>query len=116
MESIKELKAKAKVELDDELLTYCKSKGMDFSYVLKMEYARTEIYLKNMVFRSEKALMDCQAEDLPNENRIKSLEQTYNRLLFIYEKFTQMDLKIKELETENQMLKDKFDFFKANRK
>lgn len=112
MESIKE----ALQESKENLLEYTTKKGLDSKWILEIEYRKTIHWLKEIFFRTEKTLMDLQAEELPNQKRIESVEKTYNRITFIYGAFNKMDARVKELEVENEMLKQKFEYFKQNYK
>ena len=116
MESVKALKEKLLPEIKEELLTYCESKGMDFKNALEIEFRKATHYLNEIVFKSERALINEQANDLPNELRIVMLEKTFFQLRIIQEQLKKQDELIKSQATEIQTLKDKFDFFKQTYK
>lgn len=114
MESVKELKQEIKVELDNEILTYCATKGMDFSNIIEIEFQKANVYLNKMLLKSERALMNEQSNDLPNELRIKMLEDTFFQLKIIQERFIKQNETIKRQELEIKNLHEKFDFFKKD--
>lgn len=116
MESIKATKTMVKEELDQEILTYCAAKGMDFSNIIEIEFQKSNIYLKNMLLKSERALMNEQANDLPNDARIKMLEDTFFQLKIIQERFLKQNETIKRQTIEIKTLQEKFDFFKQSYK
>jgi len=100
------------MEYSKRELELFRANGFDSEQILEIEYRKAILFIKNMLFRSEKTLIEEQAKDEVNESRLKSIEQTYNRLLFIYGKYCKMDTQINELKVENQMLKDKLEFYK----
>lgn len=114
MESVKALKEKLLPEIKEELLTYCESKGMDFSNIIEIEFQKANVYLNQMLLKSERALMNEQANDLPNELRIKMLEITFYQLKIIQERFIKQNETIKHQELEIKNLHEKFDFFKKD--
>lgn len=114
MESVKSLKEKLLPEIKEELLTYCESKGMDFKNALEIEFRKATHYINEIVLKSERALMNEQANDLPNELRIVMLERTFFQLRIIQEQMIKQNEMIKSQELEIQTMKDKFDFFKKD--
>jgi rRNA-processing protein FCF1 len=114
MESIKKNLETQKAILDNEILTYCAAKGIDFSNIIEIEFQKANIYLNKMLLKSERALMNEQANDLPNELRIKMLEDTFFQLKIIQERFIKQNETIKRQELEIRNLHEKFDFFKKD--
>lgn len=100
------------MEYNKRELELFKANGFDSEQILEIEYRKAILFIKNMLFRSEKTLIEEQAKEEINDARLKSIEQTYNRLLFIYGKYCKMDAQINELKVENQMLKDRMEFYK----
>lgn len=100
------------MEYNKRELELFKANGFDSEQILEIEYRKAILFIKNMLFRSEKTLIEEQAKEEINDARLKSIEQTYNRLLFIYGKYCKMDAHINELKVENQMLKDRMEFYK----
>jgi hypothetical protein len=100
------------MEYSKRELELFRANGFDSEQILEIEYRKAILFIKNMLFRSEKTLIEEQAKDEVNESRLKSIEQTYNRLLFIYGKYCKMDTQINELKVENQMFRDKLEFYK----
>jgi hypothetical protein len=55
-----------------------------------------------------------QKEDLPNQKVIQKFEKTLNRLLLIQEYFNKSQSYIRDLELQNEQLKQKFEAYKIN--
>lgn len=86
--------------------------GFDTNNVLEIEYRKAKFYLERVIFTTEKTLITLQNAEEQNQQRIESVERTLNRLCFAWGQITKQESRIKELESENKMLKDKFEFFK----
>ena len=89
----------AKVLLED--------KGFDNGVFLKIETQKAEYELRQIINRTEKALVKEQGQDLPNQVRIDSVHKTYNSLLFIWRKMMKLSARIEELELEVKRLKER---------
>ena len=81
--------------------------GFDDGLVLKVEMQKAEYELRQIINRTEKTLITEQSQDLPNQNRIKSVEKTYNSLLFIWRRMMKQSARIVELENEVKRLKER---------
>jgi len=89
----------AKVLLED--------KGFDNGVFLKIETQKAEYELRQIINRTEKALVKEQEQDLPNQVRIDSVHKTYNSLLFIWRRIMKQGARIEELELEVKRLKER---------
>ena len=87
----------AKILLED--------KGFDNGVFLKIETQKAEYELRQIINRTEKALVKEQSQDLPNQVRIDSVHKTYNSLLFIWRRMMKQSARISELELEVKRLK-----------
>lgn len=86
--------------------------GYNPDVVLEVEYRKAIYYLEQIIFTTEKTLITLQEQDLPNQQRIESVEKTLNRLCLAWGNMNKLNSKVKELEEENRMLKAKFEHFK----
>jgi len=78
---------------------------LDEGHQLEIERKRYLAYLTPLILRTEKALIAAQNEDLPNEARIKSIEQSFTTLMLVYGHIEKQNSIIRELEHENKLLK-----------
>lgn len=89
-------------------------KKVNMSWVMETQYKHSGYFLNELVIDVERNLIKKQNEDLPNDKAIVRFEKTLNRLLLIQEAFNRSQGYIRELEAENEQLKQKFETYKIN--
>lgn len=107
MKSIKEIIAET--EIVNEAY-----KKLDMSWIMETQYKHSGYFLNDIIIEVERNLIAKQKEDLPNEKTILKFEKTLNRLLLIQEYFNKSQGYIRELELQNEQLKQKFETHKIN--
>jgi hypothetical protein len=107
MKSIKEIIAET--EIVNEAW-----KKLDMSWIMETQYKHSGYFLNDIIIEVERNLIAKQKEDLPNEKTIVKFEKTLNRLLLIQEYFNKSQSYIRDLELQNEQLKQKFETYKIN--
>jgi hypothetical protein len=87
---------------------------LDMSWIMETQYRHSGYFLNDIIIEVERNLIAKQKEDLPNVKVIHRFEKTLNRLLLIQEYFNKSQSYIRELELQNQQLKQKFESYKIN--
>jgi hypothetical protein len=87
---------------------------LDMSWIMETQYRHSGYFLNDIIIDVERNLIKKQKEDLPNEAVIQRFEKTLNRLLLIQEYFNKSQSYIRDLELQNQQLKQKFEAYKIN--
>lgn len=108
--SIKKLQSGFSKEIQERMKEYNTLKHNDYASVMHLEYLRAENMIRRMIMRSEKTLLKKRNEDLPNDNAIKSIEETLSNLTHCYSELVGQQLKITCLENENRLLKEKLKY------
>jgi hypothetical protein len=98
MKSIKEIIAET--EIVNEAW-----KKLDMSWIMETQYKHSGYFLNDIIIEVERNLIAKQKEDLPNEKTIVKFEKTLNRLLLIQEYFNKSQSYIRDLELQNEQLK-----------
>ena len=89
-------------------------KKLDMSWIIKTQYRHSGYFLNDIIIEVERNLIRKQKEDLPNNQIIQRFEKTLNRLLLIQEYFNKSQSYIRDLELQNEQLKQKFETYKIN--
>jgi len=89
-------------------------KKLDMSWIMETQYKHSGYFLNDIIIEVEKNLITKQKEDLPNVKTIQKFEKTLNRLLLIQEYFNKSQSYIRDLELQNEQLKQKFEAYKIN--
>jgi len=89
-------------------------KKLDMSWIIETQYRHSGYFLNDIIIEVERNLIRKQKEDLPNNQIIQRFEKTLNRLLLIKEYFNKSQSYIRDLELQNEQLKQKFETYKIN--
>jgi hypothetical protein len=89
-------------------------KKLDMSWIMETQYKHSGYFLNDIIIEVERNLIAKQKEDLPNEKTIVKFEKTLNRLLLIQEYFNKSQSYIRDLELQNEQMKQKFETYKIN--
>jgi len=89
-------------------------KKLDMSWIIETQYRHSGYFLNDIIIEVERNLIRKQKEDLPNNQIIQRFEKTLNRLLLIQEYFNKSQSYIRDLELQNEQLKQKFETYKIN--
>lgn len=83
--------------------------GLDPNHILAIEYKKSQIYLQQIIVKTEKSLIDIQKVDGLDvvSERQKSIEKILGRLIFAHNKLVQMEALIYSLTKENEMLNER---------
>jgi len=108
--SIKQSLSDLKPALETRVKDYKKLRKNDYSGVMRIDYLRAEYRLRRMIFRTEKTLFNKRTEDLPDENRIKSIEKTLDGLNEVHQEMVTQHQEIIALKNENQLLKERIKY------
>jgi hypothetical protein len=87
---------------------------LDMSWIMETQYKHSGYFLNDIIIEVERNLIAKQKEDLPNVKVIQRFEKTLNRLLLIQEYFNKSQSYIRDLELQNEQLKQKFEAYKIN--
>jgi hypothetical protein len=72
--------------------------------ILEVEYRKSLLYLKPLILRTEKTLINAQNETEPDTKRIEQIEKSYRALVFVYGHISKQDSRIKELQKQVDLL------------
>ena len=89
-------------------------KKLDMSWIMETQYKHSGYFLDDIIIEVERNLIPKQKADLPNVKVIQKFEKTLNRLLLIQEYFNKSQSYIRDLELQNEQLKQKFETYKIN--
>ena len=89
-------------------------KKLDMSWIIETQYRHSGYFLNDIIIEVECNLIRKQKEDLPNNQIIQRFEKTLNRLLLIKEYFNKSQSYIRDLELQNEQLKQKCEHYKIN--
>ncbi len=75
--------------------------------ILEVEYRKSLLYLKPLILRTEKTLINAQNETEPDMKRIEQIEKSYRSLVFVYGHISKQDSRIKELQSKVDLLTER---------
>ena len=75
--------------------------------ILEVEYRKSLLYLKPLILRTEKTLINAQNETEPDMKRIEQIENSYRSLVFVYSHISKQDSRIKELQSKVDLLTER---------
>lgn len=82
--------------------------GLDPQHILNIEYFKAQIYMSELIVRTEKSLIKLQEDPLMiGSAREKSIENTLTKLIFSHNKLAQMEGIIYGLMAENKLLNER---------
>lgn len=80
--------------------------GIEPDHLMRIEYRKCGLFLKQFVLKTEKKLMKLQETENDTES-IKSTLNVLNQLILCHNKFHEMEAKIYELKEENSLLNER---------
>ncbi len=78
--------------------------GLDPDHIKNVEYRKCQLYLQQLIDRTEATLTKMQQDD-PMTDRTKQVEKTLNNLIFCHNKMFEMEGIIHALRGENELLR-----------
>jgi hypothetical protein len=102
---------------DEEILTIKEMMvkiGLDPDHIVRIEYRKSQIYLKEIIKKTESTLINIQEVDGMEviSERQKSVQLTLNRLLFAFNKMVEMEGIIYALREQNELLTERLNLRK----
>lgn len=89
-------------------------KKLDMSWIMETQYKHSGYFLNELIIEVERNLIKKQKEEPVNYAITQRFEKTLNRLLLIQEYFNKSQSYIRDLELQNEQLKQKFETYKIN--
>lgn len=83
--------------------------GLDPDLIIHLEYKKSQLYLKQIINRTEKTLIGIQESEGMEQmsERQKSVQKTLNELIFAHNKIVEMEGIIYALKEQNELLNER---------